>query len=156
MPGLSRRRLITSGAGAALGAAALTACGGDDGETGGGAGAAGNGTSKTSDPGNGGQDPPSGAELVALADVPVGEAVSAEDKDGEPIIVSRPTEAEVVAFSAICTHMGCTVAPDGDILRCPCHGSTYDLATGDNTGGPAPEPLAALSVSVRDGMVVQS
>jgi Rieske Fe-S protein len=62
----------------------------------------------------------------------------------------------VVAFSAVCTHMGCTVAPQGGILKCPCHGSTYDLATGDNTGGPAPRPLAKVSVTVQGGRVIET
>jgi Rieske Fe-S protein len=88
--------------------------------------------------------------------VPVGGAVSATDQDGGPVIVAQPEAGTVVAFSAICTHKGCTVAPEDGILKCPCHGSTYDLATGDNTGGPAPEPLPEIAVSVKDGSVVQS
>jgi Rieske Fe-S protein len=71
------------------------------------------------------------------------------------VIVAQPTEGSVVAFSAVCTHKGCTVAPDGDLLRCPCHGSTYDLLTGDNTGGPAPRPLAEIAVTVSGGVVTQ-
>jgi cytochrome b6-f complex iron-sulfur subunit len=60
-----------------------------------------------------------------------------------------------VAFTAICTHMGCTVAPAGGLhLKCPCHGSTYDAATGKNTGGPAPKPLAEIPVTVQGGSIV--
>lgn len=57
-----------------------------------------------------------------------------------------------MAFSAVCTHQGCTVAADGAGLRCPCHGSTYDL-TGANTAGPAPSPLPKVEVTVTDGQV---
>jgi Rieske Fe-S protein len=48
------------------------------------------------------------------------------------------------------------VAPNGGQLKCPCHGSTYDLATGDNTGGPAPRPLSKIPVKVTGGRVVES
>jgi Rieske Fe-S protein len=60
---------------------------------------------------------------------------------------------QIVAFTAICTHQGCTVNPEGAKLECPCHGSTYDAFTGQNTGGPAPTPLAAIPVTVSGGAV---
>ena len=146
-PALSRRGLL---AGAGAGAAVLTvaACGSDD-----------SGSSGTTTSGSGGASKPgggSGGSLTSVADVPVGGAVSAKDSSGAPVIVSQPSKGEVVAFSAICTHKGCTVAPQGDQLVCPCHGSTYDLATGDNTGGPAPKPLAKIPVKVKGGQVVET
>lgn len=91
-------------------------------------------------------------DLVPLADVPVGEAVSV-DGPGGPLVVARLVEGDVVAFSAICTHQGCTVAPDGDRLRCPCHGSVFDAATGGNLEGPATRPLPRIPVDVVDGQV---
>ena len=141
---LSRRQLL-AGTGTVLGTMALTACGGSD-------------DTDTAPNGNTGGGLADGGDtnLVDLSEVPVGGAVPATDKDGKPVIVAQPTEGSVVAFSAVCTHKGCTVAPDGDLLRCPCHGSTYDLATGDNTGGPAPRPLAEIAVTVSGGVVTQS
>jgi Rieske Fe-S protein len=50
--------------------------------------------------------------------------------DGDPAIVARPTANTAVAFSAKCTHMGCTVQPAGSELHCPCHGSKYNALTG--------------------------
>jgi len=142
--GFSRRKVLVAGAGTALGVTALAACGG------------GSGSSSTSSAGSSGGSGGGGQVLAKVADVPVGGAVSATDANGKPVIVSQPSAGDVVAFSAICTHMGCTVAPQGDQLVCPCHGSTYDLATGDNTGGPAPSPLPKVSVKVTKGEVVET
>jgi Rieske Fe-S protein len=148
------RRTVLNAAGAGLGVSVLAAC--SDG-TGGTAG-----STTASSPAGGGTGPGAvspgggGHTLVALADVPVGGAVSATDASGGPVIVAQPEEGTVVAFSAICTHRGCTVAPQDGILECPCHGSTYDAATGENTGGPAPKPLPEIAVRVEDGSVVQA
>lgn len=106
-----------------------------------------------SGPARAGTDAQASNGLVAVDDVPVGGAVSAEGDDG-PLIVARPTGETVVAFSAICTHQGCTVAPAGDEVRCPCHGSVYEAATGKNVDGPAPSPLPKVGVRVVDGQVV--
>ena len=106
--------------------------------------------------GTGGPQATPGGPLVALADVPVGGAVSAKSSAGDDIVIAQPQEGTVVAFSAICTHQGCVVAPDGNELVCPCHGSVYEAATGGNVSGPAPRPLPAFAVEVRDGQVVEA
>ena len=146
--GFSRRGLIVAGAGTALAVTVVAGCSSSDGTTAADPGGSPNASPTTSTPKDG--------SLAQLADIPVGGAVSATGPDGKPVIVAQPTAGKVVAFSAICTHQGCTVAPQGSVIRCPCHGSTYDLATGDNTGGPAPSPLAAIPVTVRDGAVVEA
>lgn len=141
---IDRRQVIVSGA---AGAAALVVagCGGSSG--GGGAGSSAGSTA-------GSASAPSGKPIVALDKVPVGGAVSAMDPNGKPIIVAQPQTGAAVAFSAICTHMGCTVAPSGDKLNCPCHGSVYQAATGEVVQGPAPRALDKVSVKVVNGEVV--
>lgn len=126
----TRRTIVV--AGMTAGASVLVACSGGSSSAGGGA----NGS------------------LVALADVPVGGAVAAKDASGAPIIVAQPTAGKAVAFSAICTHMGCQVAPAGKQLNCPCHGSQYDATTGAVLRGPAPKPLPPVTVHVENGQVV--
>ena len=81
-------------------------------------------------------------------------AVSVQTADGGPALVTQPSVGHVKAFSAICTHLGCTVAPQGSRLVCPCHGSVYDLRDGAVVSGPAPLPLAAIDVKVKAGNVV--
>lgn len=95
--------------------------------------------------------PPSG--LAKLSYIQVGQAVSAT-VDGKPAIIARPTATTAAGFSAICTHMGCTVAPAGAQLHCPCHGSIYNAVTGAVIQGPAPAPLPKIAVHVVDGEVV--
>ncbi len=97
---------------------------------------------------------PSGHTLAVLSQVPVGGAVAATDAEGGPIIVAQPTAGKAVAFSAICTHLGCTVAVRGAELDCPCHGSRFNALTGAVINGPAPSPLPALAVAIRSGKVV--
>jgi rieske iron-sulfur protein len=63
----------------------------------------------------------------------------------------------IVAFSAVCPHAGCTVSQwlaKTHRLRCPCHGSEFDLARGGMVlAGPAPVPLPTLPVRVVDTFV---
>lgn len=150
---IDRRQVLTGGAVGAAGLLALSACSGSS------TGAEQAPSSRQSSPATkpppraSGATRPAGA-LVAVADVPIGGAVSAKAPDGAPLIVSRPRAGSVVAFSAICTHMGCTVAPAGSQLKCPCHGSVYEAATGKNVSGPAPRPLAEVPVKVVGGEVL--
>jgi rieske iron-sulfur protein len=64
----------------------------------------------------------------------------------------------VVAYSGVCTHTGCDVTDwYGDVLRfkCPCHESEFDPSDAARVvGGPAPSPLAALPLTLVDGLLV--
>jgi rieske iron-sulfur protein len=73
------------------------------------------------------------------------------------------TDQGFVAYSAICTHLGCTVSwaansgsPDASFTECRCHNSIFNPAEGAKVmGGPAPIPLSQIGVKVRpDGMLV--
>ncbi|SDH30338.1 Ferredoxin subunit of nitrite reductase or a ring-hydroxylating dioxygenase [Leifsonia sp. 98AMF] len=134
---LTRRTLVTIG-GASAGAVLLAAC-----TPGGGQDANGSGSGS----GDGGSSAGGGTAEVSLASIPVGGAVSAT-LAGKPIVVSQPSAGQVVAFSAVCTHQGCTVAPQGKEFDCPCHGSKFDATTGDVLNGPARDPLPKLKATV--------
>jgi cytochrome b6-f complex iron-sulfur subunit len=94
-----------------------------------------------------------GHTLAKLDAIPVGQAVSAE-LGSAPVVVARPSETTAACFSAICTHMGCTVSPVGKQLHCPCHGSVYNATTGKVISGPAPRPLPRIPVQIEHGEVV--
>jgi rieske iron-sulfur protein len=77
----------------------------------------------------------------------------------ELVRLSADLPAGLVAYSAICTHLGCTVAAAlndrGDII-CPCHGSQFDPAhDAAVVHGPANRPLPSLPLQLSaDGQVV--
>jgi cytochrome b6-f complex iron-sulfur subunit len=146
---LSRRKMLTVGSVGLLGVAGLAACGGGDTSTDTPA-ASDTGAAPSAAAGDSGSS--AATSLTKLSKVPVGGSV-AVTVDGKPVIVAQPSAGKAVAFSAVCTHQGCTVAA-GTTLKCPCHGSTFDPATGKNLSGPAPSPLPAVSVEVVDGDVV--
>jgi Rieske Fe-S protein len=95
-----------------------------------------------------------GRLLVAVDEVPVGGGVVLGKKK---IVVTQPAPDDVRAFSAVCTHQGCTVnSVAGGHIDCPCHGSSFDAATGAVRNGPATRPLAKVAVVVRSGKVFAS
>jgi thiosulfate dehydrogenase [quinone] large subunit len=61
---------------------------------------------------------PPARPLVATAEVPVGGAFRVESPSG-PIHVLQPTRGRFIAFSAVCTHAGCTVAWSGSGSTAP-------------------------------------
>jgi cytochrome b6-f complex iron-sulfur subunit len=94
---------------------------------------------------------------LPAGELPVGGQASVAI-DGRTLLLHRESEDTVRAFSAVCTHQGCTVAPGQEQGRptfaCPCHGSHFDVATGVPYGGPARKPLTEFTATVDDGMVM--
>jgi cytochrome b6-f complex iron-sulfur subunit len=74
-----------------------------------------------------------------------------------PAIVVRTASGELRAFSAVCTHLNCTVQYRGDLghIWCACHNGHFDL-NGQNIAGPPPRPLDAYVVHVRGTQIVVS
>ena len=52
------------------------------------------------------------------------------------------------AFSAVCTHAGCTVNFTGSSIYCPCHSGSFSPSNGAVTGGPPPSRLAEYGVQI--------
>jgi 3-phenylpropionate/trans-cinnamate dioxygenase ferredoxin component len=61
---------------------------------------------------------------------------------------------EFHAFDDTCTHLGCSLA-EGDLeettVSCPCHGSEFDVRTGEVLQGPAREPIETYETRVEGG-----
>jgi Rieske Fe-S protein len=73
----------------------------------------------------------------------------------KPALVVRSGDNEWKAFSAVCTHLNCTVQyqePNRQIW-CACHNGLYDLS-GRVVSGPPPKPLEEYEVRVRGKEVI--
>jgi Rieske Fe-S protein len=151
VPRRTMLRGVAAGGAAVAGGALLAACGDDT--TGGGSPSP--APAPTSEPptepaGSGG-----GADvLVATAEVPEGGGVILSDAE---VVVTQPTAGDFKAFSAICTHQGCTVGDvAGGVIICPCHGSQFSVEDGSVTAGPAPSPLPEVAITVDGKNVVRA
>ncbi len=75
----------------------------------------------------------------------------------KPALLVRLSDTEWRAFSAVCTHLNCTVQyrDTTQQIWCACHNGTYDL-NGRVVSGPPPNPLEEYAVNVRNDEVVIS
>jgi cytochrome P450/nitrite reductase/ring-hydroxylating ferredoxin subunit len=60
------------------------------------------------------------------------------------------------AFDDTCTHQECPLSDgdlDGTVVVCPCHGSEFDVTTGDVLSPPALDPLPIYETRIVDGAI---
>ncbi|MBP7972973.1 MAG: Rieske (2Fe-2S) protein [Candidatus Nanopelagicales bacterium] len=147
----SRRNVLAVGA---LGAAgvALAACSSKSSDS---------GSAAASESPSGGQSGTgagsgSGAEITSVSKVPVGGAIITDSAD-TGFVVSQQKAGEVACYSAVCPHQGCLCSQiQGEVAVCPCHGSRFNVFTGDVVQGPATTGLTKVEVKVAGGKVVQA
>jgi thiosulfate dehydrogenase [quinone] large subunit len=98
-------------------------------------------------------------QIIKLADLKVGGTYNfTHSTQGIPAVLFR-TKVGVFAYSAICTHQGCTVSYDSSSkhLKCPCHGAEFDPANGAKAvAGPTQTALAKVKVKVSGAWVVEA
>jgi cytochrome b6-f complex iron-sulfur subunit len=108
-------------------------------------------------------DPPLVAE-AAVNEVAAGKVQDLKPNSGKivkfgnkPALLVRVNETDWKAFSAVCTHLNCTVQYQDSRreIWCACHNGTYDLE-GRVASGPPPKPLEELAVKIRGDEVVIS
>ncbi|MGC4987130.1 MULTISPECIES: Rieske (2Fe-2S) protein [unclassified Streptomyces] len=93
----------------------------------------------------------SGQQLATTSDIPVGGGTIFKD---QKVVVTQPAKGDFKAFSAICTHAGCTVNKVADgTIDCPCHGSKFSVEDGAVKAGPAPRPLPAEKITVEGNSI---
>src|ERR1035441_779419 len=97
-------------------------------------------------------EPPQSFKIGNPADFPFGPPTFLVD---EKIFVFRDRDKGFSAASAVCTHLGCTVAhfSSDQKFHCPCHGSVFET-DGSVQHGPAPRGLDWFEVTLtRDGQL---
>jgi len=70
---------------------------------------------------------------------------------GDEEVVLAEVGGDVVAFNNVCPHAGCDLVDgelDDDEITCECHGSRFNVRTGQVLTGPAAEDLSLYSVRV--------
>lgn len=86
---------------------------------------------------------------IAATEIPVGSAVIVDK-----VIFSQPTEGEFKAYSQTCPHQHSLITKiEGMTATCTTHYSSFDLATGEVTGGPSPKPLTEYGIENDGGTV---
>jgi len=82
------------------------------------------------------------------SEIPVGEAKEIPVGGVPAIIINRPGKG-FIAFSRVCSHLGCLIDYNKTQNRiiCPCHGALFDLE-GNVVSGPPPKPLQKFPVKV--------
>jgi len=76
--------------------------------------------------------------------------------NGPGILICTEEEGskQVLAYSAICTHLACVVEfqPENERFFCACHNGIFDIY-GNNIGGPPPRPLDKFTVHLTDDTI---
>lgn len=98
-----------------------------------------------------GQDGAPRVDVGTLADYPRDGVTDFYAHEHEVLVIRRGDR--VFAMSATCTHQNCIVRHAGSELRCPCHGSRFDL-DGNATHGPAKERLVHFAISNENGRLI--
>jgi Rieske Fe-S protein/uncharacterized membrane protein YphA (DoxX/SURF4 family) len=97
-------------------------------------------------------------KIIEDASLEIGATHNFESKAGTPAVLFR-TKAGVFAYSAVCTHEGCTVQFNSASknLQCACHGAVFDPFDGAKVvTGPTNQPLAKIKVATEGSWIVEA
>jgi Rieske Fe-S protein len=96
--------------------------------------------------------------IIKDAAFKVGAIQTFVSKVGTPAVLFR-TKTGVFAYSAVCTHQGCTVQFNSASknLQCGCHGAVFDPFDGAKVlAGPANAPLAKIKIATEGAWIVEA
>jgi nitrite reductase/ring-hydroxylating ferredoxin subunit len=96
--------------------------------------------------------------IIKGAALKVGQTHNFVSKAGTPAVLFRSKNG-IFAYSAVCTHAGCTVQYNtaSRNLQCGCHGAVFDPENGAKVlAGPTTTPLAKIKVAAEGAWIVES
>ena len=97
-------------------------------------------------------------QLIEYASLAVGDTRNFTSKSGSPAVLFK-SKTGVYAYSAVCTHEGCTVQYNSASknLQCACHGAVFDPGNdGTVVTGPTNKPLPKIKVAVEGAWIVEA
>ena len=96
--------------------------------------------------------------IIKGASFKVGQTHNFVSKAGTPAVLFR-TKNGIFAYSAVCTHQGCTVQFNSasSKLQCGCHGAVFDpFNEAKVVAGPTNTPLAKIEVATEGAWIVEA
>jgi nitrite reductase/ring-hydroxylating ferredoxin subunit len=78
---------------------------------------------------------------------------------GDRMVAIAKVGGNLHAFDDVCTHRQCSLAEgdlEGLVIECPCHGSQFDITSGEVVNGPATEPIDVFEAREEDGQLLVS
>ena len=98
------------------------------------------------------------AKIIEDSALAVGKIHNFTSKSGSPAVLFK-SRTGVYAYSAVCTHEGCTVQYNSATknLQCGCHGAVFDPGKdGTVVTGPTNKPLPKIKVAVEGAWIVEA
>lgn len=94
-------------------------------------------------------------KVASTEDLSVGDKIGAKTGDKEILIANL--NGKYYAIGNKCTHRGCKLSEgmiEGENIKCPCHGSMFNIKTGKVTHGPAKNPEPTFKVKVEGNQIL--
>lgn len=102
------------------------------------------------------QQPPTTFTPVLAASALADNTVRCADANGYKVLLAR-VNGQIYAIGDTCTHWGCSLADGnlmGEVVKCPCHGSEFNLRNGSVVEGPASESEPYFEVREENGQIL--
>jgi len=94
-------------------------------------------------------------KLASISDVKPNIMMGLEINDKKILLVN--VNGSYYAIGNVCTHRGCQLSKgklQGETVVCPCHGSTFDLKTGNFVKGPTKKPKPTYELKVENNDIL--
>jgi len=99
------------------------------------------------------------ADWVKVGAGEIGEGELIAVSAGDRMVAIARVAGDLHAFDDVCTHNQCSLAEgelDGLVIECPCHGSQFDITSGEVVNGPAAEPIDVFEAREEGGQLLVS
>ena len=94
-------------------------------------------------------------EAAKVGELSAGEMKLVEVADERVVLIN--VDGNLYAISDTCTHAECPLSEgslEGNVLECDCHGSQFNVMTGEVESGPAIEPVPTYAVNIEGDTVL--